>query len=555
MMPLVLVIGGMGSFGKRLVEGLLATTEATVVIGGRNPQRYESEIQALQQRYGADRVGAIAIDRDAALDILRVLKPFCVVDAAGPFQNAEPSLARAAIAVGCHYVDLADARDFVARFGAFDTPARDAGILAVTGASSTPALSGAVVADLTAGWQDIAEITIAISPGNRAPRGLSVVEAILAYAGQPLRVLFHGRWTKLPGWGALTRRDMPGLGRRWLSLCETPDLDLLPARYPSADTVLFRAGLELPVLHLGLWLLTLPVRGGLVSSLGSYARPLHRIASWFERFGTDRGGMSVEVSGRDHEGRPAKAVWSLVAEAGDGPNIPVLPALALIRGLLQANIAAQGAGHAGDLLTLGAIENEFSRFKIMVRRAVSWPEAPSLFEKALGPDIQRLPPLIRHVHGGQPLRLRGRAAIDGARHWSGRLIAKLFGFPGTTPDTGADITLERRGDREIWTRRFGNKAFRSALRPASSPRRIFERFGPFRFELELTPRPNGFELSIVGWGLGPLRLPHQLAPQAPARAFIDDKGRYRFDVAISLPWVGQIVRYRGWAMPLAAKGP
>ncbi|MGO4388314.1 DUF4166 domain-containing protein [Microvirga sp. 2YAF29] len=550
MMPLVLVIGGMGSFGKRLVEGLLATTEATVVIGGRDPQRHESEIQALQQRYGADRIGAIAIDRDAALDILHVLKPFCVVDAAGPFQNAEPALARAAMTVGCHYVDLADARDFVARFGAFDALAREADILAVTGASSTPALSGAVVADLTAGWQDITEINIAISPGNRAPRGLSVVEAILAYAGQPLRVLFHGGWTKLPGWGALTRRDMPGLGRRWLSLCETPDLDLLPTRYPTADTVLFRAGLELPVLHLGLWLLTLLVRGGLVSSLRPYARPLHKIASRFERFGTDRGGMSVEVSGRDHEGRPAKAAWSLVAEAGDGPNIPVLPALALIRGLLQGSITARGADQAGAVLTLSAIESEFPRFKIKVRRAVSWPEAGSLFEKALGPDIARLPPLVRHVHGGQPLHLKGRAAIEGARHWAGKLIAKLFAFPGTTPDTEADITFERQGNREIWTRRFGGRGFRSVLRPASAPRRVFERFGPFRFELELTPLRTGFELTIVGWGLGSFRLPTRLAPKAPARAFVDDKGRYRFDVAISLPWVGQIVRYRGWAMPV-----
>jgi hypothetical protein len=375
------------------------------------------------------------------------------------------------------------------------------------------------------------------------------MEAILAYAGQPIRVLFHGGWTKLPGWGALTRKDMPGLGRRWLSLCETPDLDLLPARYPSADTVVFRAGLELPVLHLGLWLLTLPVRGGLVSSLRPYAGSLHRIASRFERFGTDRGGMSVEVTGRDQEGRLAKAMWSLVAEAGDGPNIPVLPALALIRGLLQGAITAQGAGHAGDLLTLGAIENELSHFKIKVRRALSWPEAGCLFEKALGPDLQRLPPLVRYVHGGQPLRLKGRAAIDGAPHWAGKLIAKLFGFPDATPDTEADILLERQGDREIWTRRFGGKAFRSTLRPASSPRRVFERFGPFRFELELTPHRSGFELTIVGWRFGPLRLPTGLAPKAPARAFVDDKGRYRFDVTISLPFVGRIIRYRGWAMP------
>ena len=343
MTPRILVVGGAGAFGQRLVEGLLMTTHASVVVAGRFPDRHEGLIRALKERYGPDRVEAAALDRDRAFDRLRDLKPFCVVDAAGPFQNAEPHLARAAIAAGCHCVDLADARDFVARFGSLDGAAREAGVLAATGASSTPALSGAAVAALTEGWQRVERIDIAISPGNRAPRGLSVIEAILSYAGQPIRVLLDGRWTTQPGWGTPVRRNMPGLGPRWLSLCETPDLNLLPVRYPAARTVRFRAGLELPILHLGLWLLTFPIRLRLIPSLRPFAVVLRKAAGWFERFGTDRGGMSVEVLGADREGRATRAVWSLVAEAGDGPNIPVLPALALIRVLLQGQVTATGA--------------------------------------------------------------------------------------------------------------------------------------------------------------------------------------------------------------------
>src|ERR1700686_2412057 len=99
--------------------------------------------------------------------------------AAGPFQGAGYRLARAAIAAGLHYVDLADARDFVAGFGALDAAARAAGVVALSGASSTPALSHAVLDRLTKGWRSIDTVDIAISPGNRsAPRGLSVIRAI-----------------------------------------------------------------------------------------------------------------------------------------------------------------------------------------------------------------------------------------------------------------------------------------------------------------------------------------------------------------------------------------
>lgn len=545
----VLVVGGAGSFGQRLVEGLLATTDVTVIVGGRTLHSRHDFITTLQRSYGQDRVEATRIDRDAAAACLQAAKPFCVVDAAGPFQGTEPHLARAAIAAGCHYVDLADARDFVMRFSALDGEARAAGVLAVTGASSTPALSGAAVTALTEGWQQIDEIAVAISPGNRAPRGLSVVEAILAYAGQPVRVWTDGQWTTRPGWGELIRRDMPGLGRRWLSLCETPDLDLLPARYPAVRDVRFRAGLELSCLHLGLWVLTLPVRAGWIRSLRPFAAALQEIAALFEPFGTDRGGMSVEARGRDGAGHPTLAIWSLVAEAGDGPNIPVLPALALIRGLLDGSATAVGAHIACERLSLAAIEKEFQRFRITARRDRGWPDAASLFERILGPDVEHLPPLVRRIHTAGRIRLRGRATISIARGWTGRLIARLFGFPAGPSDAPADVILERRGNREIWIRHFGRFAFRSVLSAGPLPHRLHERFGPFTLELGMTAHESGFDLAVLGWRIGSLRLPRRLAPQAPARAFVDGAGRYRFDVQIGLPWIGPLVRYQGWLEP------
>ena len=42
------------------------------------------------------------------------------------------------------------------------------------------------------------------------------------------------------------------LGRRRFALTETPDLDLIPARYAPRDAALFMAGLELPLMQRGM---------------------------------------------------------------------------------------------------------------------------------------------------------------------------------------------------------------------------------------------------------------------------------------------------------------
>ena len=360
-MPAVLVVGGAGAFGGRLAEGLIRTSDFAVVIAGRDLARAEARAAALGSRARAMRIDSATV----AAEALRESGAFAVVDAAGPFQGAQYRLARAALAAGMHYVDLADARDFVVGFGALDPEARAAGRVALSGASSTPALSHAVLERLIRGWRRLDSVEIAISPGNRnAPRGLSVVQAILSYAGRPVRVFVDGAWTERPGWGRPRRTEMPGLGKRWLSLCETPDLDLVPARYAPRDAAIFHAGLELPVMHLGLYAASLLVQARLLRSLCPFAGMFRWIAERLKGFGSDRGGMMVVAAGIDSEGRPIRAVWSLIAESGAGPIIPTLPALAAIRAIAEGQITQPGARPCVGVLGLDTIEREFAPYAI-----------------------------------------------------------------------------------------------------------------------------------------------------------------------------------------------
>ena len=544
----VLVFGGAGVFGARLTSAILNTTPWHVLVAGRDEARLAATVATLP----AGRATAVTLDaRQATVEALRAAQVFAVVDAAGPFQGAEPVLARVAIAAGIPIIDLADARDFVAGYGALDAAAKAAGVTALTGASSTPALSNAVLDTLTAGWSRVDRVEIAISPGNRAPRGLSVVRAILSYAGRPVRVHVAGEWESHPGWGLTVRRRFPGLGWRFLSLAETPDLDIVPARLAVRHTALFRAGLELPVLHLGLWLAALPVRWGLLRSLVPLARPFRAVAALLERFGSDRGGMMVEARGTDASGRSVCAVWSLVAEAGDGPSIPVLPALAALRLLAEGALPA-GAGACVGVLPLAAIEAEFSRYRITTERREEH-AGPALYERVLGEAFARLPGPVRRLHQpGWGLLARGMARVEGPEGPLAWLAARVFGLPPAVESVPVTVEIApepgEEDGRERWTRRFGTRRFFSVLSRSPTQGHVFERFGPFRFELALLAGEAG----VVGmpprrWFLGSVPLPRVLGPVSVAREYVDEQGRFCFDVEMRLPLgLGRVVRYRGW---------
>jgi saccharopine dehydrogenase-like NADP-dependent oxidoreductase len=356
----VLLVGATGVFGSRLAQGLVREPGIALILAGRT-------LPALE-KLGTKLGGApetVVFDRDrATAGRLRRLRADIVIDAAGPFRSGHTRLIEAAIEAGCHYLDLADGRAFVAEVGCFDQAARERGVAVLAGASTTPALSHAVLDRITGGWRRIDAIRVAISPGNRAPRGLSVVRAILSYAGRPVRLFRGGDWTSAPGWGLTHRIAFPGLGRRTASLCDTPDLDLLVERYRPRESAEFFAGLELPVLHYGLVLASLAVRARIIGSLAPFARPLRFLAALFEPLGSDRGGMVVEVRGADSDRSPVTATWSLVARAGMGPYVPTLAALALVRRLRDGTLGFRGAGPCVGHLTLDDFDADFERLGI-----------------------------------------------------------------------------------------------------------------------------------------------------------------------------------------------
>jgi hypothetical protein len=170
-----------------------------------------------------------------------------------------------------------------------------------------------------------------------------------------------------------------------------------------------------------------------------------------------------------------------------------------------------------------------------------------LFARAIGPAFETLPEAIRALHETPGRSVwRGRAMTEGAGSPLAALVARLVGFPGGQADCEAEVRIEADGDQSIWRRRIGGQTFSSVLSHPGEGGRIVERFGGLSFRLRLTPQGDRLIYSVEGWGLGPLALPQALAPKTRTHEALDAEGRFVFDVEISVPLIGRLVRYRGW---------
>ncbi|MGI9343163.1 MAG: saccharopine dehydrogenase NADP-binding domain-containing protein, partial [Gammaproteobacteria bacterium] len=341
----VLILGGYGMFGRRLTSNLVRHHDVDVTIAGRSLAKARALQDEIATRWhkqiGIARIDIFSDDLSSCFGALGV---DCVVNASGPFQGQDYSVAEACIDAGAHYVDLADDREFVAGIDALDERAIAKSLVVTAGASSVPALSSAVVDHYRPEFYALDSIRVGISPGNQVKRGISTVESVLSCVGKPFATQMDGRTRTLHGWQSLRRFDFgPPVGRRWMTDWNGPDLELFPARYPEVRSIRFQAGLELGVLHVGLWALSGLTRAGWVENWAPYARPLKWISERFSRFGSDVGGMFVTLDGIDRDERPLQITWELIADHNTGPDIPTIAAEILIGKLNAGIIVRRGA--------------------------------------------------------------------------------------------------------------------------------------------------------------------------------------------------------------------
>ena len=190
----VLIVGGYGIFGGRIVELLKDEPRLELIVAGRSPERAKA---FCAQQLATARLVPAVFDRNGDLPgYLAALRPDLLIDASGPFQAYGEDRYRvieACIAARVPYLDLADGAAFVEGVADLDTRARAARVFALSGVSSFPVLTAAATRRLATGLARVDAIRAGIAPSPYAIVGENVIRAITGYAGQPTRLRRGGQ--------------------------------------------------------------------------------------------------------------------------------------------------------------------------------------------------------------------------------------------------------------------------------------------------------------------------------------------------------------------------
>ncbi len=554
----ILIVGGYGTFGARLVQLLEDDARLKLIVAGRSLEK----AQAFCASRGAAPLLPAEFDRNGDVTAsLAALRPDIVVDCSGPFQayGEHPyRLIEGCVAAGVHYLDLADGSDFVAGVSAFDEAARAKGLFVLSGASSFPVLTAAAVRALSHDMARVDGITGGIAPSPYAGVGENVIRAIASYAGQRAARVRDGKRSDGHPFTEQRRRTIAPPGReplenRLFSLVDVPDLRALSQLWPEARDIWMGAAPVPEILHRILIACAWLVRWRVIPSLSPLAPTMHWATNRF-RWGAHRGGMFVSVRGVGIDGAPQTRSWHLLAEGGDGPLIPSMAVAAIVRKMLDGQRPAPGARAAVRELELEDYAREFQKRAIYTGlRDDAPPSETPLYWRLLGAAWDALPPAIRAMHVAPSAR--GEARVTRGRNPIAGIVAAVVGFPRAGDRIPLSVRFDAKDGAETWTRTFGAASFSSHQCEGAgrNAHLLVERFGPLCFAMALVLENDKVLLKLLRWSVLGVPLPLWLAPRSESYEFVDD-GRFRFHVEIGHPLCGCIVKYEGWLMPEATRG-
>lgn len=550
----ILILGGYGVFGGRLAELLSDLGELELLICGRSLSRATDFCATYT---GKARVRPLALDRLYIADGLKHEMPDLVVDASGPFQNyaADPyRVITACIGAKINYLDFADAADFVFGVSRFDAEARAAGTFVLSGVSSFPALTAAVLREM-AKTMDILSVKGGIAPSPHAGIGLNVMRAVIGYAGAPVKLWRDGRPANAIGLAESLRFTVAVPGRLPLrnirfSLVDVPDLQVIPPKHPTMTDIWMGAG-PAPEILLRILNLVAKARAALrFPSLAPLSGLFHQVVNTL-RFGEHRGGMFVTARGIV-AGQIRQQSWHLLAEGDDGPYIPSMAAAAIILKILKDEMPEPGARSAVRALEITDYDALFAGRTIYTgfRQDEQGSDAP-LYRKILGESFRMLPPRVQELHDTKDLRRwRGTADVRRGRGLLSKLAALMVGFPAAGRNIPVEVLFQPEQTSERWTRTFGGKTFSSVQSPGSGKDEylLVERFGVASISLALVINEGKLHLIPRRLTILGIPMPRFLLPKGTTFE-TEDQNSFCFDVEISVPFVGLLVAYKGKLHP------
>jgi hypothetical protein len=309
----IVVVGGLGLFGRTIVEELHVLGISTLIAARRG---------------AAD----IQVDANDAVSIRTSLSAGdIVIDAAGPFRKRSMALLEAAIEIGFDLVDMNDDLGYAEQVLALERSIARAGIRVLSSASTVSAVAAAIVHQSK--LKTPVRVSGFLAPASRHTANRGSALSLMQSVGRPVRVLRDGRLHTLRGWGQMRRFSMPApVGPVCGRLFESADAVYLPRIWPSLVEIETYVDLNTPGLNALL---------GLAARYPRFRRLLEAqvsLGTWMARsMGSTAGGVGYEI-----EDASGEVVRCAIVSAKNSFITAVAPALMATKALADGRFQSTG---------------------------------------------------------------------------------------------------------------------------------------------------------------------------------------------------------------------
>lgn len=339
-----LVLGAYGHYGQILCQMLAKIPNVTVIGAGKRSDRLsyisnELDIETILMDWRDKDLPALLTENDIHL----------VIHAAGPFHNQDYSVAQACIDAGCYYVDLADHRDFVGGIQSLDEAARSAKVLAASGMGLL-ALTDAIAESFHDKVPMINHMDIGYS-GSGAVPGLASFQSYLNICGQSILQTDNGKLIEVVGAGDCIMHHFGNeFASREMVTIDGPELDFLPAKY-SLRSISLKGGIGKRGSK-ALSILSTLVTKNWIKDRMAWATKLQRLARLGVRASQQKGGLFIEVEGRDKHDKVVECVFEIHTTDNRFEELRLAPVVALVKRLMTNFVPSPGAHPAMGLVSL-----------------------------------------------------------------------------------------------------------------------------------------------------------------------------------------------------------
>lgn len=315
----VMIAGASGVFGRLLAEELLTRSSAKLVLAARHKGPL---VGLAKQLHAQDRVEVRTLNLENTDSVLQASEDcFAVACTAGPFQKWDPALPGRVAGQGTHWLDIADAQDWVIpilKNKEAHRAAREQGTAIFPGLSMVPALSGVLVRVARKRAKNAQRARVTLFIGNRNPKGAGAISSALTSGiGKPISV------------------NLP-VGNYPASIFSSPDQHLLQKELGLECE--FRVAFEWgPARWVMERLTPLSTRLG-CNSRGTLAHFFQIVAKPFSRFGTQTGCIQAELFTDQ-----LTPQWA--AFISRGQRIAILPCFMALQALFEGSLMVRGCVH------------------------------------------------------------------------------------------------------------------------------------------------------------------------------------------------------------------